>query len=544
MNAGNVVDGTFGTQLYTGIENVTTGGGNDSITGTSGDNVLVGGAGNDTLSGGGGNDNLYGGDGNDSLVGGAGNDTLYGGAGSDSLFGGADMDAFVVTDDHQSEAIFGGSDGIDYDQIWFANFASTNGVVASFTASEAGSYTFGTGLASGTFSDIEGISGTAYGDFLDASASSVAQDLFGNAGHDILFGGSGNDRIFGGDGIDLIAGGAGNDQITTGTGADTVVLDDGFGSDIVTDFDMTLVSGRTVDQLNVADLTNATGAPVTWRDVVVTDTVGNGSGDAILTFPGGERITLQGVSPAQVNSMQGMAAIGIPCFVGGTQILTPLGLRPVEGLRMGDLVSTDALPLPILWAGARQLGLADLHQTPALRPVHFDAGAVGNNRPLRLSPQHAVRLAGADGAPVLVRAKHLAEAGVPGVRIAKGVRSVRYHHLLLVCHAIVFADGATVESMYPGRMALAAFSPAARLAIAAAIAGQRGATGQGSCIDLADLSGLYGPRCLPLLGRKEALRLCRSGLGARHRRHKLQAATRPGQTALTEPRLRMCRAAS
>ncbi|MES2898520.1 MAG: Ig-like domain-containing protein [Pseudomonadota bacterium] len=59
------------------IENVVTGGGNDTLTGNDVSNRLISGAGNDSL---------FGGLGDDFLTGGAGSDTLNGGAGTDTAF--------------------------------------------------------------------------------------------------------------------------------------------------------------------------------------------------------------------------------------------------------------------------------------------------------------------------------------------------------------------------------------------------------------------------------------------------------------------------
>jgi Hint domain len=182
----------------------------------------------------------------------------------------------------------------------------------------------------------------------------------------------------------------------------------------------------------------------------------------------------------------------------------------VETLEKGDLVLTPDGPAPVIWSGLRGLGRAELEADPDQLPIHFDQGAIGNALPLRLSPQHAVQILGVDGNPALVRAKHLATAGLRGVRIARGVRSVTYHHLLLEQHTILSAAGALVETMYPGRVALAAFPPAARLAIAAAIYSVRKAT-RAQIVDLLDLSDIYGPRCFPLLSRRESLLACQKG---------------------------------
>lgn len=67
----------------------------DSITGTDGADTLYGADGNDTIQGLGGNDLLYGEGGNDIISGGAGSDTLVGGDGSDALDGGSSTDDYI-----------------------------------------------------------------------------------------------------------------------------------------------------------------------------------------------------------------------------------------------------------------------------------------------------------------------------------------------------------------------------------------------------------------------------------------------------------------
>jgi len=57
---------------------------------------------------------------------------------------------------------------------------------------------------------------------------------------------------------------------------------------------------------------------VTTADVVVS---ADENGDAVLHFPGGESITLVGVTPAQVNDPAVLFAMGIPAdgIVSGTE---------------------------------------------------------------------------------------------------------------------------------------------------------------------------------------------------------------------------------
>ncbi|MCC5976238.1 MAG: Hint domain-containing protein [Rubellimicrobium sp.] len=337
------------------------------------------------------------------------------------------------------------------------------------------------------------------------STNDPSVDVLQADGHDLLFGGAGNDTLFGGSGDDTLYGGSGDDTIVTGTGEDVIVLTRDAGSDVVTDFDMTLTDGRTTDQIDVSDLTNADGSPVTWRDVTVTTANPDGTGDAVLNFPNGERLTLQGVSAADVSGKEQLMAIGIPCFAAGTPILTPSGWRPVETLDKDEMVQTSQGPLRIIWTGHRSLGRQDLEGCPDWKPVHFPAGAIGNHAVLRLSPQHAVLMRDALGREVLVRATHLAEIGFGNARLASGVRSVRYHHILLARHAIVSAGGALVESFYPGPQAMAMLDWPARLAVVTAIVLN---SGHGAAVDGRGLAQLYGPRVAPLAGRKGLARVC------------------------------------
>jgi len=83
---------------------------------------------------------------------------------------------------------------------------------------------------------------------------------------------------------------------------DVVVLEDGFGDDIVTNFDAPTPNPDGtfdgIDTLDVTNLNDNTATPVTVSDVTVTD---DGSGNAVLTFPGGESLTLVGISPTDAD---------------------------------------------------------------------------------------------------------------------------------------------------------------------------------------------------------------------------------------------------
>lgn len=519
-------DGHDAIRFGNGDDTAYGGDGNDSFDdvvggGLNGANLVYGGLGNDTAWAGDGNDTLYGGDGNDRLEGEGGDDLLEGGAGNDLLLGFNDRDTFRINSGDGTDTISGGEGGNDLDTLEL----SGSGFTVTMTGAEQGTYTNGSGTQ-GTFSQIESYSLSGLADTFQGGSSGGNLHISSNAGNDQVttgtgndtifagdgddtvsagagndqvWGGSGNDSLSGGDGDDSLTGGVGNDTLTTGQGADVLELTVAGGADTVTDFDMTLVNGKTVDQFDVSDLTNASGGPLTWADVIVTDTNGDGTGDAILTFPNGESVVMQGVTPDQISGKHQMASAGIPCFVAGTLILTPCGWRKVEALRAGDLVSTEAGPQRVLWAGHRDLTGAALDLRPDLKPVHFPIGAIGNTIPLRLSPQHAVLMTDATGAKVLVRAKHLGQTGFGGARVAHGLRRVSYHHLLLERHAILNSAGAPTESYYPGPEAVAMLEWPARLALTAAIAASP-SKGAGICLD--GVADRYGPRAYPLIKRK------------------------------------------
>lgn len=157
-----------------------------------------------------------------------------------------------------------------------------------------------------------------------------------------------------------------------------------------------------------------------------------------------------------------------PCFVQGTLIRTARGPRPVESLRPGDLLVTlDHGLRPVLWRGHRRADRAHLDLRPQDRPIRIAAHALGPGSPARdllVSPQHrmllrsviAERMLGAEEA--LVAARHL--TALPGIDVQTDDRPVTYWHLLMQQHEVIEAEGAWTESLYPGPVALHAFSPA------------------------------------------------------------------------------------
>ena len=483
----------------------------NTVEGGNHDDVISGGDGGDTLSGHAGDDIIEGGAGADLIHGLDGDDRLSGGTGDDWVHAERGSDTVLVAEGDGNDIISLGEDEDDGDRDSLV-FSGAGGVTVTFTGWEQGTYTMAG--ASGQFWEVELIEGSEGGDVIDAAGIAGApitvqghggdDTITGGSGDDTLEGGAGLDTIRGGDGADTIRGeggddeiygeagddvidagtghdeiqaGAGSDTISTGDGHDIIFIRPGDGADTVTDFDMTDAGGMTIDQLDVSAL------GVSGYEVVVGD---DGAGNAVLTFPGGESLTLLGVAPAAVTVPQ-MAAMGIPCFTAGAMIATPEGPRAVERLRAGDRVLTGRGPERLLWTGARKLDRAALEARPKLKPVEVCGRKV--------SPQHCF-LARAEGREWLVRARHLALEGCPGARIARGCRQVSYHHLLLPRHGLLMADGLWQESFYPGPYALSTLAPGALLSLLAAFPALAGVLG-----GVAHVEAAYGPTVRPILPR-------------------------------------------
>lgn len=441
---------------------------------------------------------LDGGAGNDSITGGSGDDFLNGGAGDDTLAGGTGTDEFYFADGSGTDLVIGGEDAGNGDAD-LLNIDVTGAINVVFTGSEVGTASDTAAGTSISFSEIEEILAGSGDDTLDARASGAAQVLDGYTGDDLIYGGSADDTLLGDEGNDTLAGGAGNDNITTGTGLDRIVLADGGGADFIADFDIAPNGALSTDQLDVSGLHDGANNPVNAWDVTVSD---DGSGNAVLSFPGGESVTLLGVAPAAISGAQALHAIGIPCIAAGMRLATPRGLVPVEVLRPGDLVDTrDGPPLPVLWAGRRRVSGAEMRAEPKLLPVEIKAGRLGNAQPVRLSALHAVAVPeGPDGA--LVRAGHLAASGWGGARVLRGQmrhdKVQDYHHLLLPRHALIAVEGLWVESFWPSARGFALLEVTQRQEVICALPRLAAVLWGGQTAQKA-----YGAPALPVLPRRQ-----------------------------------------
>ena len=304
--------------------------------------------------------------------------------------------------------------------------------------------------------------------------------LYGDAGNDALYGDGGDDDLHGGSGDDTLDGGAGDDTLEGGAGGDTVVFRDGYGHDVVMDFD------PAEDRVSISS-----GGLETWEDVKAR-LHDNADGSAVLTLDDGSTLCFQGVSMRTLSEDDFVLSPPPVCFAAGTLIAVPGGEVAVERLRAGDLVRTlDHGAQPLLWTGRRRVDFG--HGPHRHHPVRITAGAMGGGLPhrdLMVSPQHRLLVAGPAprGVPAGALARARGLCGRPGIAQVADCTSIVYVQILLPRHGIVLANGAPAETFLPRAFGMATLPPADRAAVLACLPALA-----------RDAEAGYGPPARPIL---------------------------------------------
>ena len=277
-----------------GFDNLLGGGGADTLDGGNGNDRLEGGTGFDSLIGSVGNDVLYGGpSGNDTLVGGVGNDEMFGEAGADILQGGDGLD--TLRGGSGNDQLFGGNDddllegGAGNDQLYGGPTGAD-----TLLGGQGSDFLFAEG-ADDVMDGGDGFDLMNGGAGNDSMSGGNGNDrLEGNLGDDTLDGGAGDDELFGGNGgsSDTLIGGTGNDTMAGEAGADTFIFEDGFGIDVITDFDE-FSAAEVIDLSLVSAITD-------FSDLQANHLSQNGA-DAVIT-DGANTITLNNVLIADLGA--------------------------------------------------------------------------------------------------------------------------------------------------------------------------------------------------------------------------------------------------
>lgn len=218
---------------------------------------------------------------------------------------------------------------------------------------------------------------------------------------------------------------------------------DRFGGDTVNGVDVTRSWPGDTVTINVPGVGNVTYTGITFYLANGTQVFTPTDGQVLQsgTFVSSTFVNSQG--PLDVDDL------GPPCFTPGTLIATPVGERPVEDLKPGDLVLTaDNGAQPLMWIGRTRIAADGDHA-----PIQFQKGVLGLSRALLVSPQHRMliddwRAPYLFGESEVLVAAHCLVNGDTVTRVESA--EVEYIHLLFKEHEILFANGAKSESYFPG----------------------------------------------------------------------------------------------
>ena len=397
-------------------------------------------------------DSVEAGAGADLITTGEGNDTVDGGDGNDTIFGGLGLtvpDGINIPDD--------GSNGIAPDPV------PDNGK-DSLDGGRGNDLIFGE-------DDDDTLIGGIGDDTLDGGIDD--DSLQGDIGFDSLIGGQGDDTLDGGRGRDTMLGGDGNDVFieNANEGADRIDDFNVGNTGSINDGDQTnndfvdlsgFYNDTTLADVN-ANATNPDNNFATELGMLRADAEdgrldGVINGEDLSGIIGGIDLSL---TDGSGNSVTGLDLTfdntNVACFVRGTQIATRRGSVAIEDLKAGDEVITmDHGFQTIRWIGS-----TTVPATGALAPVVIRKGAMGNERDLRVSPQHRM----------LVRGWHVElmfgqkEALVPAKALINDETvfpleggTVDYFHMMFDRHELVYAEGVPSESFHPGHVGLGSFA--------------------------------------------------------------------------------------
>jgi hypothetical protein len=134
------------------------------------------------------------------------------------------------------------------------------------------------------------------------------------------------------------------------------------------------------------------------------------------------------------------------CFLKGTHILTPQGLKHVESLSIGDYVITErGEAMPIRWIGHQMFRRGTSSRWPdSFHPICVARSALADNVPhaqLYLSPFHALFIDG-----VLIQVAPLVNGTSIIPAVPEGMKDIEYFNIELATHEVILAEGAPVET--------------------------------------------------------------------------------------------------
>jgi Hint domain len=160
---------------------------------------------------------------------------------------------------------------------------------------------------------------------------------------------------------------------------------------------------------------------------------------------GGSSSGNNGSSGANGGTGAGRGSSGCCCLLKGTWVSAAAGERPVEDLRIGDVVLTLSGPKAVKWIGHNKyIKEEDRRWQASVMPIRVARFAIDDDVPRRdlyLSPGHCVFFNGA-----LIPVKYLVNGTTIAPAVPAGTVAIEYYHVEFDAHEVVYAEGAQVES--------------------------------------------------------------------------------------------------
>ena len=228
----------------------------------------------------------------------------------------------------------------------------------------------------------------------------------------------------------------------------SITMNDADGDGFLSDNGSDQINGSNITAVWVGDTVTIDGVQITGVTFYTADGSRYFTPTDGTAFPHAP-VTVTSVTYVTNSTQVAVGDLGPPCFVAGTRISTPDGLVAVEDLAVGDLVLTkDHGAQPIRWIGQRKTG-----GRGKFAPVLIKQGALGNDRDLRVSPQHRMLLTGWK-AELFFGEDEVLCAAVNLLNDSTILRDpcdeVQYFHLMFDTHEVIFAEGAASESFLVG----------------------------------------------------------------------------------------------